>query len=168
MIDLALRNDSSQRWLYRKDVLQAIAGRIAHGEKLFSSATKRKRRLEVSVLFCDDPFICELNREYRNVPRPTDVLSFEQPMPADNEDGCLGDIVISLETVKHRHGSDRAAMREEVKLLFCHGMLHLLGYDHRTRAERVRMHELQAVYLNCALDAAWLSDGAYQPLADAG
>ncbi|MBI2425167.1 MAG: rRNA maturation RNase YbeY [Candidatus Hydrogenedentes bacterium] len=164
---MAIRNESTRRWLYRRDALQAIAGRIAEGEGLLP---KRKKGLvqglEVSLLFCDDAFIRELNRQYRDVDKPTDVLSFGQDGQSGAVTRSLGDIVISLETVERRNGSDRAAMRDEVQLLFCHGMLHLAGHDHRTRIERERMHHLQAVYLKRNLDAAWLSEQSYQPVTE--
>lgn len=164
MIALAVRNESSRRWLYRRSRLEAIAARLIKGEKL----VRRGGTVEVSLLFCDDPFICALNQQYRNVPRPTDVLSFEQENSVEGAVRILGDIVISLETVERRNRDDRDAMRQEVQLLFCHGLLHLAGYDHRTKLERERMHTLQAAYLNCNLDAAWLSEPSYQPLTGTG
>jgi len=67
----------------------------------------------------------------------------------------LGDLVISLETVERRYPGDVVNMRNEVCLLFCHGMLHLLGYDHRTRHEKETMMRAQAEVLGISLDAAW-------------
>ena len=52
-------------------------------------------------------------------------------------------------------GGDRALMRREIELLFCHGLLHLLGYDHATRDERARMQRKQAEYLNTSEADAW-------------
>jgi len=49
-------------------------------------------------------------------------------------------------------------MRDEVRLLFCHGLLHLLGYDHTTEAEAEIMNEKQASYLGLAIEAAWRPD----------
>jgi probable rRNA maturation factor len=71
-----------------------------------------------------------LNRRYRNKSGPTDVLSFAQDLANHGHPEVLGDIVISLETVERFCKGDRVAMRAEVRLLFCHGLLHLLGYDH--------------------------------------
>ncbi len=111
--------------------------------------------VEVSVLFCDDPFMQSLNKEYRNVNRPTDVLSFEQPPVESADSRMLGDIVISLETVEHNCMEDREGMRQEVYLLFCHGLLHLLGYDHGTNRERKIMQAKQALYLGVDPSDAW-------------
>jgi probable rRNA maturation factor len=104
------------------------------------------------VLFCDDPFIAELNRKYRKKNRPTDVLAFAQgPLPVrlyrSATPHVLGDIVISLETVERNCRCDRAAMRDEVRLLFCHGILHLLGYQHGTARDLAAMVVKQNDYL---------------------
>ena len=69
----------------------------------------------------------------------------------------LGDIVISLETVEARCAGDLPATREEVRLLFCHGLLHLLGFVHDTKSQRARMQAKQAKYLGVAESAAWRS-----------
>ena len=111
--------------------------------------------IELSLLFCDDPFIRELNRTYRGFDKPTDVLSFCQPGVVDVAPRVLGDIVISLERVADHCGSERAAMRGEVRLLFCHGMLHLLGYSHSEDRDRERMTAKQALYLGIGPDMAW-------------
>lgn len=144
-----IRNESARKRLYRRDALDRIACGVLEGEGL----AKRFGEIEVSVLFCDDPAIRELNRLYRGKDSATDVLSFEQDGPGAVR--VLGDIVISLETVENRFPGDGAAQRAEVRMLFCHGMLHLVGYDHQSEAEQTRMAEKQAHYLNVPLDQAW-------------
>jgi rRNA maturation RNase YbeY len=67
----------------------------------------------------------------------------------------LGDIIISLETVESNCCGDTDTMREEVRMLVCHGLLHLLGYDHGTEEEKTIMHQKQAEYLGVSEDAAW-------------
>ncbi len=160
-ITLGVRNESTRKRLYRRDVLRRLASRIGEGEGLTAP-------VEISVLFCDDPRMAELNGCYRNKKQPTDVLSFEQEPIAEVKTSAahdfpvvhgapvvLGDIVISLETVEHNCGGDRALMRGEVSLLFCHGLLHLLGYDHAAKQEREEMIEKQALYLGVSQKAAW-------------
>ena len=152
MITVHVARESVEKGLYRTDNLVRMAERICAGE------LEGAEDIEVSVLFCDDDRIRSLNKAYRKKNAATDVLSFPQgasPIPGT----CLlGDIVISLETVVGRNGSDRAAMRDDVRLLFCHGMLHLLGYDHGTAEERRTMNAKQAQYLGVPLEAAWRTD----------
>jgi len=152
MIQVAVQHESSRRHMYRRDVLERLAARICAGEGVADVA------VEVSVLFCDDERIQTLNRTYRNKNKATDVLSFEQeagPIPGVR---MLGDIVISLETVEGRGEGDRARMRDDVRLLFCHGMLHLLGYDHAGAKGRRQMTDKQAQYLGVNTAAAWRTD----------
>ena len=142
-VELIVRNDSARKGLYRSDALRRLAERICVGEGL-------DRDAELSLLLCDDPFIASLNFQYRRRKCPTDVLAFGQVPDALSPPGhpyLLGDIVVSLETVETRCFEDRAAMRQEVRALFCHGLLHLLGCTHKTDAERESMFDKQAEYL---------------------
>jgi len=100
-------------------------------------------RAELSVLLCNDASIRELNRMYREIDKPTDVLAFPQSEEGDEGPstvpGLLGDVVISLETARRQAGKARRPVSAEVTMLLAHGLLHLLGYDHRTPAEERRM-----------------------------
>ena len=112
------------------------------------------------MVLVDDADIAVLNRTYRGVAGPTDVLAFpmgEGPL-AEVTPECLGDVVISAETaVRKVSGGD---LRTELALLLVHGMLHLVGYDHGTLRERRRMWKRQAdVLAACGLAApnGWAS-----------
>ena len=85
----------------------------------------------LSILLTDDRRITPLHERWMGEPGAADVLSF--PM---NEPGILGDIVISVETAARRRPKDPA--RETLRYLV-HGLLHLVGYDHRTKRERLQM-----------------------------
>ncbi len=89
---------------------------------------------EISILFCDDPFIQNLNKEYRDIDAPTDILSFENGESYEDEEGCewvsAGDIIISLDTVPKNAEYFGVSENEEMKRLLIHGILHLNGYDH--------------------------------------
>lgn len=85
---------------------------------------------EISVTFTDNENIRELNKEYRDIDRETDVLSF--PM---DEDDMLGDIVISLEKAKEQAEEYGHSIEREISFLCVHSCLHLLGYDHETSEE---------------------------------
>lgn len=95
-----------------------------------------------------------LNRQYRGVEGPTDVLAF--PMREGRfgrlSPDLLGDVVISVETARRQAG--RGEFRGELALLLVHGILHLVGYDHQTPAARQRMWRKQRVLLAaCDLEA---------------
>lgn len=96
---------------------------------------------ELSVLLTDDVHIEELNRKHRRKAKPTDVLAF--PMESGpNPSGLLGDIVVSLDTAERQARARRRPLLDEVTHLLAHGLLHLMGYDHRTDAEERTMNTL--------------------------
>ena len=107
---------------------------------------------EVSVTFTDNEEIHKLNKQFRGVDRPTDVLSFplfdyegesEEP-PVDELIGMLGDIVLSLEQAELQAKEYGHSFEREVAFLTVHSMLHLLGYDHETgEADELDMRRRQ-------------------------
>lgn len=93
---------------------------------------------ELSVAFVSDRRMADLNHRFRGKPQPTDVLSF----PVDpGENGYLGDVVISAETARRNARRSGRSLREELRILILHGVLHLLGYDHET--DRGQMNRLE-------------------------
>ena len=109
---------------------------------------------EISVRFVDDEIIHELNREYRQVDRSTDVLSFplgENGVYDINHDTgakILGDIVISMQHAVMQADLYGHSLQREIAFLTVHSMLHLLGYDHEAEGlERVRMREKEEAVL---------------------
>lgn len=96
---------------------------------------------ELSVVLCDDATIHALNRDYRGKDKPTDVLAFamREGEGARFAGGMLGDVVISLPTAAKQAKTHRRSVNDEVTMLLAHGLLHLLGFDHATRAEERRM-----------------------------
>jgi len=90
---------------------------------------------EVSILFCSDAFIQNLNKEYRSIDAPTDVLSFsmgEWYEDAGQKIYRAGDIVISIPALYRNAEQFHVAPDEELKRLLIHGILHLEGMDHAT------------------------------------
>ncbi len=109
---------------------------------------------EVSVRFVDNETIHALNREYRNVDRETDVLSFplgengEYDTNLDTGAKLLGDIVISVEKAVEQSEMYNHTLQREIGFLTVHSMLHLLGYDHEDGGiEEVRMREKEETVL---------------------
>jgi probable rRNA maturation factor len=85
---------------------------------------------EVSVLLADDRFLRRLNREFRAVDKPTDVLSFAAP--DDMRSKTAGDLAISLETAARQAAEHGHTLRDELRILMLHGLLHLNGMDHES------------------------------------
>lgn len=104
---------------------------------------------EVSIALVDNLYIQELNNKYRQLDKPTDVLSF--PMDGVDEEAdylVLGDIIISLEKALEQAEDYGHSLEREVAFLTVHGMLHLLGYDHEEEAERNLMENEQKAILD--------------------
>ena len=88
---------------------------------------------EISMLLCNDTYMQELNKTYRNIDSTTDVLSFENDEEYEDEEGkwkCVGDIAISLDTLPVNAEYFKESQNAELKRLLVHGLLHLNGYDH--------------------------------------
>jgi len=93
---------------------------------------------EVSIVFCDDAFIHELNKGYRGIDGPTDVLSFSLVEGENNAESrvsgqcivSLGEVIISVETASRQAEEYHHSIEREMETLLIHGLLHLAGYDH--------------------------------------
>jgi probable rRNA maturation factor len=94
-------------------------------------------RSELSIVLVDDSQIAELNREWRNKPKATDVLSFSlvEGDFADHRAGLLGDVVISVETAAAQAAERHRGLDETITKLLVHGVLHLIGHDHEEDGE---------------------------------
>ncbi len=103
---------------------------------------KEKKNTPVSVVLCDNAKQRELNRDYRNLDHVTDVLSFVW-----NEPALLGEIYIAEGQVKKQAPAYGNTYYMELKRVLVHGLLHLCGYDHHSKAERKIMREKERFYL---------------------
>ncbi len=100
------------------------------------------REREVSVLLTDDAVMQDLNRRYRGIDEPTDVLSFGDDTPAPR--GPLGDIVIDVPLVRRRAPEFGVTPEEELRRVTVHGILHLAGYHHESNdPDQEHMLQLQ-------------------------
>lgn len=100
-----------------------------------------KKKGAFSILLTDDRHIRQLNKKYRKIDRATDVLSF-----CFEEKGHLGDIAISTDTAKRNSKRYKAPLADEFKRLVIHGTLHLLGYDHVEKSDRIKMRAKEDKY----------------------
>ncbi len=110
---------------------------------------------EASFLLTDDTQIHKLNREYRGFDKPTDVLAFalmEGEFGAISP-GLLGDVIVSVPTARRQAREAKRPLVDELTMLLAHGLLHLLGYDHRTVKED-RVMRAETDRLSTAAEAA--------------
>ncbi len=104
------------------------------------------KNVEVSIVFVDNNEIKKINKRFRNIDKPTDVLSFpllDGSELKDNEVVMLGDIIISVDKVYEQANEYNHSETREVAFLVAHSMLHLLGYDHMDYEEEKIMIEKQ-------------------------
>lgn len=122
-------------------------------ESVFNELDMQDNQYEISLLLTDDETIKQLNKEYRNKDKSTDVLSF--PM---EDEIMLGDIAISVDTAKRQAEEAEINLDRETAFLFIHGLLHLLGYDHETSQEdEAEMFALQEKILKKLIDYGTVS-----------
>jgi probable rRNA maturation factor len=94
---------------------------------------------EIELVICDDATIAELNRTHRQIDAPTDVLSF--PLAGEHDHMPLGTVVIACDHARRKADELGHTPDAEIALLFIHGLLHLLGYDHETDTGQMRERE---------------------------
>lgn len=108
-------------------------------------------KCEVNIIFVDINEIHEINKSFRGIDRPTDVISFALE---DNDDMCmsderiLGDIYICMEKIHEQAKEYGHSEKREMAFLTVHGLLHLLGYDHMEKEEEKIMFNLQEEILD--------------------
>jgi probable rRNA maturation factor len=112
---------------------------------------------EVTLVIAHDDLLQQLNRDYRGIDEPTDVLSFAARDEAEGQDvfisapeaqNYLGDVVISFPTAERQAAAVGHSVADELCLLTVHGVLHLLGYDHASPEEETDMWARQAQILS--------------------
>lgn len=128
-------------------------------------------RVELSVVLTDDVEIRELNGVFRQRDKATDVLAFamregeplggSSAVSAGHWGEILGDVVISVETARRQAKEHRRTLNAEMQMLLAHGLLHLIGYDHRTDREEAAMNaETERLCRAARSTAATLRDAA--------
>ncbi len=114
----------------------------------FHAAAAPYEIAEASVVLADDDLVAGLNRDYRGRDGPTNVLTFavagdSGPPAAAGAPVMLGDVVVAYETVAAEAAADGKGLAEHLCHMVVHGMLHLLGHDHRTDDDAARMERLE-------------------------
>ena len=108
-------------------------------EQIANSLTNK----EIELIITDNKTITQINAEYRDIDKATDVLSF--PYDADMPMALLGSIVISYDFVKEKAAEFGHSQDDEFTLLFIHGLLHILGYDHEIDTGEMRQKEEEII-----------------------
>lgn len=107
---------------------------------------------EISFLLVNNQEMKELNSTYRNIDKPTDVLSFpmweEHDIPLPGIDNLLGDIVISTDKVIEQSKEHGHSHNREIAILVIHGILHLFHYDHMEDVDEEKMQQKEKLYLD--------------------
>lgn len=110
-------------------------------------------RAELGLTLTDDERVRALNRDYRGLDRPTDVLSFaleegEELVLPPGIPRQLGDVVVSVDTIRRQADELKVSLESELAWVISHGVLHLLGYDHQTSAQEERMRARERAILD--------------------
>ncbi|MFZ5929812.1 MAG: rRNA maturation RNase YbeY [Pseudomonadota bacterium] len=143
-------NTPCPHWQANHDAIARTVTRaalLALDQGAADAADAGGENFEISIVLADDAFVRDLNRQYRNIDRPTNVLSF----PADDDDGLgprlLGDVVLAYETVQREADAAGKPLLDHVSHLIIHGTLHLLGFDHEDEQEAIEMEALETAIL---------------------
>lgn len=114
--------------------------------ELLEKLTQHLTQKDVELIFLDEKSMHEINLEYRGVDKTTDVLSF----PLDEAPYApLGSILINVDLAKQKALEYAHKTEEEIALLYIHGLLHLLGYDHEVDSGQMRQKEEKLISLFC-------------------
>lgn len=142
MVNIEFNNETKEKEIYIDEL-----------NKLINYAVKYMKldNIEFGVIFVDNKKIQEINREYRNIDRETDVITFrlaDYEKVVYNNIDILGDIYISLDKAKNQSLEYNHSYLRELSFLLVHGFLHLLGYDHMNKEDEVKMFNLQEEILD--------------------
>lgn len=135
-----VRNDTQNAGLNESVIRQAVLATLRMHDS---------EACEVSILLTDDCVIQSLNRQFRNIDTPTDVLAFAMREDGDESMNphLLGDVIISVPTAQRQAHAQNHSLDVEVANLTVHGVLHLLGHDHQISADATIMFEKQEAVL---------------------
>lgn len=143
-LSISYLDETSEVQAEELDLIKQLLNKAAEYENLSGE-------IEVSITFVDNEKIRKINKQYRNMDKPTDVISFALEEQVEGEveivgvtlPRILGDIVISIPKAKQQAKVYNHSYRRELGFLALHGFLHLLGYDHGTEKEEQMMFQRQ-------------------------
>ena len=130
-------NIESEKWNGKINNLQKYAEKVVNTCFKFAGR-KILQGMEINLILTDDKNIQEINKTYRKQDKPTNVISFET-----GDDLLLGDIFISYDTLTREAKEQNICFLDHFTHLLCHGMLHILSYDHITDSDAEIMEGLE-------------------------
>ena len=122
--------------------------------KRYANSILKKKKLNFSILLTNDAEIKEINLKYRNLNKPTNVLSFKTMIDKKNyfknteQEIHLGEIIISMERIFSESKLNNVLFKDHFIHIFLHAILHILGYDHETDSERKKMENIEISILD--------------------
>lgn len=142
-IDIAYNIEKKEDYLIDENIIEYVENILKNEKENFNDKT-----FYISLLITNNEEIHEINKQYRNMDRPTDVISFaynetENVGPIE----VVGDIIISIDKVKSQASEFGHPEKREFYYLLTHGMLHILGHDHIEDDEKAIMREKEEKYL---------------------
>lgn len=129
---------------FTEDIDFAFKGKSVHSAWLKAVSEEEGRRPgQISVIFCSDPYLLEINRKYLGHDYYTDIITFDY----SEGDTISGDLFISVDTVRSNAEYYSADFKDELDRVIVHGVLHLIGYDDHTDEQTAEMRERENHYL---------------------
>ncbi|MFM7106866.1 MAG: rRNA maturation RNase YbeY [Flavobacteriales bacterium] len=130
---------------YTADVPNTIREKSSLRQWLLESVSNELRRVgNISIIQCSNTFLLEINQQYLKHDYYTDVITF----PIDNLKGVSGEVYISTEQARIQASEHAHSYQLELQLLIIHGVLHLCGYSDKTKSQKLRMRQLEKLYLD--------------------
>ena len=129
---------------FTEDIDFAFKGKSVHNAWLKAVSEEEGRRPgQISVIFCSDPYLLEINRKYLGHDYYTDIITFDY----SEGDTISGDLFISVDTVRSNAEYYSADFKDELDRVIVHGVLHLIGYDDHTDEQSAEMRAKENHYL---------------------
>jgi len=132
-------------WKNYRQFVNQITARI-------ETVLKLDKQYDFSIILVEPEMIQSINLEYRNIDKVTDVISFasldEESFVSSESSIELGDIFINVKAIREQAKDYGHSLKREFCFLVTHGILHLLGYDHMTKDEEVKMFQMQEEILD--------------------
>lgn len=143
MLKLSIINETESQ--ISKKIFEDVFKRFAKVLKKKIDSKLGDRTGFVDLVLNNDKAIQALNLEYRDMDEPTDVISFAYLEVTDYKKGggdiIVGDIFISVDTAKRQAKERKVKLEDELEVLFVHGILHLLGFNHKTKKQEAEMEK---------------------------